>query len=109
MYLTFENQDTIKILDMRQMVTFNNGAVEERCSFILPLENYTRETVDVLKKYFKKGDDYIYSLALKDEESDEEFFKEFKSSGLISIEWVAPENTKNGAPQFIIATQELLF
>lgn len=108
MYIVLDNIDIIKIEDFRQSVVFNQGVVEERATFQMNDELYTRETVDMLKKYFKTGDGHVYTFALRDE-ADGENTREFKCNGLVNIEWVAPENSKTGQPFFMASAQELVF
>jgi hypothetical protein len=108
MFVVFNNIDTLKIHDMRQSVVFNNGEVEERCILTLPIENYERETIDILKKYLNTGDGTNYTLGLKDSQ-ESEVFKEFTFQGLVNIEWVAPENSIDGEPAFMACTRELIF
>lgn len=108
MFVVFNNTDTLKVHDMRQSVVYNNGEVEERCILTLPIENYGRDTVDTLKKYFNTGDGTEFTLGLKDE-ADGDVFKEFKFPGLVNIEWVAPENSITGEPVFMACTRELIF
>lgn len=108
MYMALDNTDVIKIEDFRQSVTFNQGVVEERATFVMNDELYTRETIDILKKYFKTGDGRVYTFALRDEENGANV-REFQCSGLINIEWVAPENSRTGQPFFMASAQELIF
>ena len=108
MFLVLDNTDIIECVDFRQHVTFNNGTVEERATFSLDNKLYTRENVDMLKKYFKKGDGKIYNLSLKNEKNGE-VTRSFDCNGFISIEWVAPENSRFGEPYFMVSAQELIF
>ena len=108
MFVVFNNTDTFRVYDMRQSVVYNNGEVEERCTFTLSIEDYNRENIDILKKYFNVGDGATYTLGLKDSE-DSEVNREFKFQGLVNLEWVAPENSKTGEPIFMACTRELIF
>lgn len=108
MYLALENTDVIKLDDFRQTITFNRGAVEERATFSFSDALYTRENINILKKYLKKGDGAIYTFSLRDTE-DGPNTREFKCHGFINIEWVAPENSNSGNPYFMASAQELIF
>lgn len=108
MFIVFDNTDTFEVCDMRQNVVFNMGEVEERCTITFPIELYTRDTVDTLKQYFNVGDGRNYTIGLKDT-ADGEVNKELVFQGLVSIEWVAPENSKTGEPVFMACTRELIF
>jgi hypothetical protein len=69
MYIALDNTDVIKIEDFRQSVNFNQGVVEERATFVMNDKLYTRETIEMLKKYFKTGDGRVFTFALRDEEN----------------------------------------